>query len=448
MSTANTGVVAGQAQGRPRPLPMIMNSVTVIGGKVATMGLGFVFWLLAARTFSQAEVGLAAGAVSAMMLCTQLAIFGVGSALITRYPDHIRQPRPLLDNAVTLTSVAALVVAGGALVIASLALRELAIISNSVGFATFFIVACLTGTLGILLDQASIALRRGDQVLLRGLAFGAIALISLAVIAWWTSASSAMSIFFPWVAAGAAACLIGAWQLHRSLAGYRYRPRMSRETCRDLVAVGLPNWTLTLTERAPGLVLPIVVTEVLSPSDNAAWYAAWMMAWVLFVIPISVGLTLFAEATHRPDELRRAVRLGVGCALAVGVVGGLAMAVLAPHLLSLLGKAYAAAGTEPLRILLLSVVPLAFTQAYFAICRSRGRLGEAIVVGVVSALVAVVAAAIGGGTYGLDGIALAWTVTQTVTGLVSLHRIRAMWRSAPEPAPTVATAVEPGSPVD
>jgi O-antigen/teichoic acid export membrane protein len=191
-----------------------------------------------------------------------------------------------------------------------------------------------------------------------------------------------------------------------------------------------------MTERTPGLVLPVVVTEVLSPADNAAWYAAWMMAWVLFVVPISIGLTLFAEATHRPDKLRRAVRLGIGCALAIGIVGGLAMAVLAPYLLSLLGEAYATAGTEPLRILLLSVVPLAFTQAYFAISRARRRLGEAIVVGVVSALVSVVAAVVGGMAGGLDGIAVAWTVTQTVTGLVAFQRIRGMWRSTDGTAPS------------
>ena len=445
MSTANTGVVAGQ--GRARPLPMIMNSVTVIGGKVATMGLGFLFWLVAARTFTQGEVGLAAGAVAAMMLCTQLAIFGVGSALITRYPEHIREPRQLFDNAVTLTSAAALVVAGGALVLAALSLHQLAIISNSVAFATFFILACITGTLGILLDQASIALRRGDQVLLRGLAFGAISVACLAAIAWRTTNGSAMLIFFPWVAAGAGACLIGAWQLHRALDGYRFRPRVTRHTWRDLIGVGLPNWALTMTERTPGLLLPVVVTEVLSPADNAAWYAAWMMAWVLFVIPISVGLTLFAEATHRPEKLRRAVRHGVGCALGVAIVGGLAMAALAPHLLGLLGKAYATAGTEPLRILLLSVLPLAFTQAYFAISRARQRLGEAIIIGVISAVASVVAAAIGGAMHGLDGIAVAWTITQTITGVVCVQRIRAMWRSAPDVSPSPAAAVT-GSPVD
>jgi len=117
------------------------------------------------------------------------------------------------------------------------------------------------------------------------------------------------------------------------------------------------------------------------------------------------------------------------------------MAVLAPHLLALLGNAYAAAGTTPLRILLVSVFPLAFTQAYFAISRARQRLGEAILIGVVTAGVSVLAAAIGGATHGLEGIAVGWTVTQSVTGVICLQRIRAMWRPEVPAAPPVAAGM-------
>ena len=57
---------------------MAQNSVALILAKVATMGLGFLFWLVAARLFAPSDVGLASGAVSAMMLITQLALFGRG----------------------------------------------------------------------------------------------------------------------------------------------------------------------------------------------------------------------------------------------------------------------------------------------------------------------------------------------------------------------------------
>ncbi|MGS2953844.1 hypothetical protein, partial [Escherichia coli] len=87
---------------------------------------------------------------------------------------------------------------------------------------------------------------------------------------------------------------------------------------RPLTAVllrrGLPNHALTLVERAPNLVLPILVTEILSPQANAYWYVAWMMAWAVLVIPVSLGITLMAQVSSAPGTLRadvvRAVRVG------------------------------------------------------------------------------------------------------------------------------------------
>ena len=85
------------------------------------------------------------------------------------------------------------------------------------------------------------------------------------------------------------------------------------------VAVGCPT-TRYLADRAPGLLLPVLVTELLSPTANAYWYAVWMMAWVVFVIPVQVGMTLFAEASHRPHAIdalvRHAIRSSLGSACA------------------------------------------------------------------------------------------------------------------------------------
>ena len=83
---------ARRSRAGARTLPMAQNSVALILAKVATMGLGFLFWLVAARLFAPADVGLASGVVSAMMLITQLALFGVGSAVISLYPARKERP--------------------------------------------------------------------------------------------------------------------------------------------------------------------------------------------------------------------------------------------------------------------------------------------------------------------------------------------------------------------
>ena len=75
---------------------MVRNSVGMISGRAASMALGFLFWLLAARLFPADKVGLTAGVVSAMMLCTQLALLGIGSAFIAYFPRHQLKPAALV----------------------------------------------------------------------------------------------------------------------------------------------------------------------------------------------------------------------------------------------------------------------------------------------------------------------------------------------------------------
>src|SRR5919108_2475106 len=126
------------SEAQPRSLSMLASSLNLIAGKVATMGLGFVFWLIAARLFSASEVGLAAGAVSAVMLCTQLAPLGVGSAVIVSFPAHRRSPWSLLDTAFTMVILSALAAGGLFLVLAALFFEELRVVASTPLFAIAF----------------------------------------------------------------------------------------------------------------------------------------------------------------------------------------------------------------------------------------------------------------------------------------------------------------------
>jgi O-antigen/teichoic acid export membrane protein len=195
---------------------------------------------------------------------------------------------------------------------------------------------------------------------------------------------------------------------------------------RRLLGIGLPNHALTLTDRAPVLIMPIIATEFLSPLATAYWYTAWMMAWVVFIVPRSFGLTLFAEVAEAPASFARRVWRSVWWSLLVGVVVALGVALVAPFILSVLGHSYSSAGTAPLRLLVLAVVPLSFTEAYFAACRGTQRLREAIIVGVMSGIVSISGAAAVAHAHGLASMAVAWLAAQTATGIWAGLRLRSL----------------------
>jgi O-antigen/teichoic acid export membrane protein len=425
-------------------LSALTSSIGLIAGRVASMGLGFLAWLVAARLFAPDQVGLASGAVAAMMFCVQLALIGIGSAVIALFPRHRDEPGRLLNSSLTSVAIMGVVAGVAFLALARGLFRELDLVAATPALAITFVAMTLFGAMNVLLDNVSVALRRGDQVLTRNVAFGVVTIGTPLALAGALPGSGTAVILVAWTLAGFTACAIGAVQVHRSMPGYHPRIELHLPLVRGLVRVGLPNWALTMTERGPALLMPVLVTELISPTTNAFWYAAWMMAWVVMIIPISVGQTLFAEAAREPERSGAATRHGLATSLGLGVLAAVVMAGLARFALSLLGSAYADAGEGALRILVITVVPFSLIQAYYALCRAGGRLGEATAAGTVFGLAAVVAAIAAGMAYGLTAMATGWLLVQCLAGAWAAWRLRALTRVA-SPSDRTGARVAPGS---
>ena len=108
------GPQASVARAPGRSLPR--SSFWLLLGKGFQMGSGFLFWVVAARTASVMNVGIAAAAVSAVLLCTQLGILGTGSAVIValgRGDPHSK----VLDTAFTIVAVTGVLAAAGYLLV-------------------------------------------------------------------------------------------------------------------------------------------------------------------------------------------------------------------------------------------------------------------------------------------------------------------------------------------
>jgi O-antigen/teichoic acid export membrane protein len=401
----------------------LWNSLALILGRFSSSGLGFITWLITARLYATAEVGIASGVVSAMMLCVQLALLGLNSAFVALYPKQREQPSSLLNTTLNIVSLAALLAAVLFLVLSSVMFHELSIVSKDLIYILLFLGMTLFGTVNTFMDHISIALRRGDQVLVRNVLFGVITIVFVAGFPLVAQGITSRWIIFAWMLAGLAACTVGSIQIFRSIPEYRYRLELDPNIRKGLAGVSIQNYLLTLAERAPNWILPIIVTEMLSPADNAHWYTLWMMAWVLYIIPISIGQNLFADVAHQPGTYRQALRHSIMTSLVLGTAGAAGTILLAHFLLSLLGKGYAAAGTLPLRILALGVYPAIFIQAYYGICRGKKILTEAILTGTAAGFTGVLAASLVGLRFGLAGMSAAWLATQCLVGSWALIRL-------------------------
>lgn len=420
---------------------MLTSALGMAGGKASAMFFGFAFWLLAARVASPDQVGLAAGATSTIMLIVLLASSGLAAATVIGVAADPDRRHELIDTALTLAAVAALVISGFALGLALWFLDELDAVARNPWFALTFVAMSILGSLGVLMDQVSMTDRRGHDVWIRNAANGVVTILPLGLVAIGLIRPSGFMLFLAWVIGSATAIVIGVGQLDRMLPGTRRRPKLASNSLRRLARSGPSNQILTTTERAPGLILPIVVTEVLSPAENAFWYATWMMSWGVAVIPLSLGTALFAEICNDPESARAKAMRAIRSSLAVGLPVAGAVVLAAPALLALLGDRYSDAGAWPLRLLVLGVVPLTFIYTYFAVARATGHIGEAIATAIVGGVAGCVGASIAGARAGLVAMAAGWILIQFITGAFAAYRLSALVRRPP-----AATAV-PGTTV-
>jgi len=419
-----------EGRSAPARLSVLFSSVALIAARVVSMGLGFVAWLLAARLFAPEEVGVASALVASMMLCVQFGLLGIGSAVVALLPSHRDAQERMVSAGATVVVLCVLGVTLGFFALAVTLLSELSMVVAPV-YAIAFLGMTVFGTLNTYYDYISLALRRGDQVLVRNIAFGVVTIAVLAISAFlFSDAQGSLLILVAWASAGLAACAVAGVQVARALGGAP-AARWDLPLTKRLVRVGWPNWLLTLAERAPALAMPVLVAQILGPTTNAFWYASWMMAWVVLIIPISIGQSVFAEASRDPASARAAMLHGLRTSLAIGVPAALVLAVAAELALTLLGAEYAAQSAPALRVLVVTVVPVTVIQAYYAVSRARGALTEAIVVGVLGGGATVVAALAAGRLGGLVAASAAWVLAQSVIAIWAAARLRIMFRSSP-----------------
>ena len=419
-------------------------STWLLLGKYLQMGAGFLFWIVVARNADVTQVGLAAATASAVILCSQLSIFGAGSAVIVAL-GRDEEPRRVLDAALTL-------VLGTSVMAGSGYLTVVLTIGTGAGstvdpWALFAVVpvAVISGTAIICIDQASLALHHSEASVIR---YGCGGLVSLAAVAALAAGSSSLdvaAIVACWALGSLVACGLGALQLRRWI-DYRYRPSLKLSALAAVIRRGLPNHLLTLTERLPPALVPLLLAYVASPEATAYWYPAWMMAWVVLLASINAGLVQFSDGVRAPDDLRRIVVHGLTSSLLLGSAGAVVLALFAEQALGLMGPEYAAASTDALRVLLLGVIPFAVLQGYFAICRATDRVREGVALGGVSA-VAICGGTVLVGDSGPTVIAWVWVLGTAVPALWAAHRLRSVTvpatgrQSRPRAAPGPAVQV-------
>lgn len=397
-------LVARVVAGWRRHRDVLDNVSSLLATTALTALLGFVFWAVATRMFSQQAIGYGAASVSAFTLIGTIGEFGLGTLLIGELPRRSTTRAGLVSAALLASALGSLLLGLGFVVVAPHVSSHFAVLMGTPGRAALFVTGAVVTGVTIVFDQGTIGLLRGRLQLARNVVFAVAKLLILPAAAIFLHDAFGFGVTAAWVAGMALSlAAIAAWLQFK---GTRVLPRPHLGILRQLGWTAMAHNWLNISIAVPFTVLPVLVTVLVSPAANGAYYAASMLAGFLSIVPAHLSTVLFAVVAGNPRVTARKLRFALWLSFVVGVPGMIVLGFGAHFLLSLFGPGYASEATVPLVLLALSY-PFGVPRAlYIAVCRSQGRITRAAVVLTTFSAVELGVAAAGAVSGGLIGMSL------------------------------------------
>jgi O-antigen/teichoic acid export membrane protein len=387
---------------------LIGSAASLVGTTGVTSGLGYLFWLIAARRFAPADLGLAAAAVSAMLLLGSLAVMGLGTLLIRELPRTPDARAKLVSTALAAATVIGAVLGALGALAGRYVSSDLAELGAGLPSIILFSLGVSVSALTQVLDSALLGLLRGELQFARNVVFAAAKLVALIL----ATAGSAMLVWQSMYAAW----LLGGLVSLAGLAAFAYlrgqmplTVRFDWARLRQLAPAALSHHVLNVALQASQLALPVVVTAVLSAATNAYFYTAWMIASLAFVAPVALATSLYAVGSHDPQALRAKMRLSLKLAALSAVLANVVLLVGADELLlRLYGPEFASQASTSLRILGLSAFPLVIKDHYVTLRRISGSLAYTPLLLLTAACLELLLAAAGARVGGMPGLCMGY----------------------------------------
>jgi O-antigen/teichoic acid export membrane protein len=400
------------------------NAMYLILAQATMAGLGFFFWVIVARYYTEAELGYSSAIISTIGLVALIGHMGLDSFLV-RFLAGAENPRRLFNTCLTYAGLATGVAAVIAAVGMPLWSPRLAFVSTQPVFFAAFVCFAVVSTLSGICSSGFIAGRQAKYLLLKDALFSGTKLFLPLLFVQHFHA-------FGVVASSGLAATIGLLAsllifMPRVLPGYAPVPTLGAKLVRRAWGFSGMSYVISLIAASPKFMMPLIVINVLGPEENAYFYVAWAIATLLFAIPTSMGQSLFAEGSHDKRKLHRDIRRATMLSGLLLVPAVLFVWLLGEVALLAFGGSYSERSIELLRILALAALPMTFERIYFTVLRIRGRLRELTIWRTVLSVVLLSACALLIPAGGLKVIGWVWLATHGAAAAAILMFRSALW---------------------
>lgn len=363
--------------------PMGRTSFVLMAAQVLTYLLGYVFWLLVARSAPAEAVGEVGAVLSLLSVVALVSAAGFSMSALVDMSGASSYRAGQVYSAAVLGCVVVALLVSSAVVAVNRVFGLWPLLSRPYLGGLLVVAAVFMVTLSVM-DAAAVARHRAALVPVRALSASGSRVLAAGTVIFLGVSLGVSELMFLWTASlvltVVAVSLVPVllWPASRrrgggsvsDSGGVWLSPSAVFASLRELVGRSWWNQVGVLAASLTPAVLPLIVTWRAGAVANAGFFLAWQLAGGTFMVASAASRSLIAHSggavssAHFARALRLVFMLGVPAALAVAVVG--------PFVLAFLGEEYAA-GTVPLWLFSASFVPAAVVSMFVARMRLARR---------------------------------------------------------------------------
>ena len=391
--------------------PIYHNSLYLTFGRFLDVGFGFLFWALAARLFSVSDVGIATALIASIGLVIAISRLGFDMSIIRFMPSHDHSR--VFNSCLWITTAATIVV--GIIYIAAIDF-----ISPNIAFirdyALFFILFAIVNSFTLTTGNAFLSIRKANLKFIQNLIMG----VRLPLLLLFVFLGS-LGIFYSF----GVAYIVGAVFALLIIPGYfPLSLNIDWEFIRKTLRFSSLNYLTGLFQMVPGLVMPIIIVNLVSPKDAALYYIAFAIGNLVLIIPDAMSMSFLVEGSHGVN-LREGMIRTLAASYAVLVPAILFIFFFGNILLGFFGKDYQAA-FDLLRVIVVSSLFVTIYLVFISIQFIRLKAGAMVVLTLIHFVLFIGLSYVFLIWFGVVGAGYAWALTHMIigAGIVVFARVK------------------------
>jgi O-antigen/teichoic acid export membrane protein len=411
----------------------VRSSLALVSSNGAGAVLGVAFWAVAARMYPARLVGYGAAEIAAMTFVGSIALFNLGTVFPRfLYPAGARAGTVL--RAGYTASVTIALISG--IVFLTLTGHH-SFLQVGLPSALAFLGAVVLWVIFTIEDAALIGLRATIWVPVENTSFSVGKILLLPVFA---AVAPRSGVFNSWILPVIVCVVVVNIYLFRRVLPAHVTRSAGRGVLPDrrvLRSVVLGEYLGGLSFMAMTSLPAIIVVSQLGPRQAAYFQTPWLAGTSFDLLLFSFATSLIVEASVRPASASATVRRAVRLAPLFLIPGMVILVVGAPYFLRILGPAYAANGTQLLRLVALTLPFMAVNVLYITYARLARRVRRVLTIQVSMATIVLTLTALFLGHFGITGVGLAFLIGHGVVSLFVFPSVLMQYRR-PDMAPSYA----------